>query len=349
MRLRMLLTMTLVGLALGNACWAIEQVVLYECPRLTAPPVIDGKADDVVWKTAALADLPYKFNAMDLTPAGSRNTFQAACDDTALYLTCTFYKDNAAPWKATRAGHDDPDLWTDDSTEIYIDPENNGRFFKFIVNCAGVYTDLRMTDAGIDYSWDATHATVAAVRDDKAWTLEMAVPWRDFGQQPAVGALWGFEILRFTGTNWATWTVGASWAHPEKFGMLSLGGGGFLGELAKLQQAIRPTKGDQWIMVLPSGMLRVQSLQQTLASAISEAALQVTEARFDANAVKNTAKRQELLAKLRPLPATLDAAAKAVPDALDAPRVQAWLVKLQAVTKEAKEVMYDARLATALE
>jgi len=335
-------------LLLGRAGEAMEEIVLYGCPRFATQPVISGKADDALWKTAPMAMLSYKFGAMDPTPADNRNEFKAAFDDTAFYLTCTFYREDNTPLRVNHMGRDDPDLWMDDSTEIYIDPANDGQFFKFIVNSAGVVTDLRMTSAGMDYSWDAIHAKILTTVTDKAWSLEMSVPWTDFGQHPALGAMWGFEVLRFTGKHWASWTVGGGWAHPEKFGYLCFGGGGFLNELQKLLQTVRKSKGDQWQVITPAGIMQFAAPTPALDAALAQSTQWITEARFDVMVLTNEKKRKELLAKVTPLQAVLEEARKASASSPDTSRVQALLTKLRVAGTTAREIEYDARIAQAL-
>lgn len=343
------LIIVLINLCCAGLCLAGEQVVLYDCPRLAAPPVIDGKADDAAWQPVPAVALPYKFSEMTPTPAGSRSEFKAAFDDANLYLTCTFYRDSDAPLKTNHAGHDDPDLWKDDSTEIYFDTANDGHFYKFIVNSAGVFTDLRYTDAGIDYTWEPTHAKVAAAADDKGWSLEMAVPWRDFGLTFTPGMMCGFEVLRFSGANWSSWTVGASWAHPEKFGYLCFGGGGFLNELQRLLQTLRKTKGDQWQLVTPAGILQYQAAAPALETVLAQTNRQLTEARFDVRVLADEKKREELLAKLTALQAVIDEARQLATTAPDTARVQAMLGKLTDAAAIARDVSYDARIAQVLE
>ncbi|NCO36252.1 MAG: hypothetical protein GW893_20625 [Armatimonadetes bacterium] len=340
--------LALLCLLTASFCLATEEVVLYDCLRLSAPLTIDGKADDAAWKAASWAELPYKFLQETPTPAGSRSEFRAGCDDESLYLTAIFYHDSDEALKANHAGRDDPDLWMDDSTEIYFDPASDGHFFKFIVSSAGIVTDFRQTDAGIDYSWTATNAKVATLVTDKAWSLEMSVPWQDFGVKPEPGSMWGFEVLRFSGKNWASWTMGASYNHPEKFGYLCFGGG-FLSAFGKLVDSVRKTKGDQWRLVSPVGLLQFSAAGPSLDAAIARASQQITEARFEAAVLSDAKKRADLLVKLTPLQAMLDEAKQAAAVGADGTRIQSLSAKLAEAAALAKDVGFEARIAQALE
>lgn len=333
----------------GRLGLAMEEVVLYDCPKLAATPNLDGRSDDEVWKAVPAAELPYKFLEEVPTPAGSRSEFKAAFDDQCVYVTCTFYRDSDAPLKANHVGRDDPDLWTDDSAEIYFDPANDGHFYKFIVSNAGVVTDFHQTDAGIDYTWTASNGKVATSVTDKAWSLEMSVPWEDFGFKPEPGAVWGFEVLRFSGKNWASWTVGASYGHPEKFGYLCFGGGGFLTEFNRLLQVVRKSKGDQWQLVSPLGMLQFSSAAPSLEAALRQASQRFTEARFEAAVLADAKKRSELLEKLKPLEVMLAEARQAVSEGVNTARVQSLILKLCEMAAVARDLDYEARIAQALE
>ena len=161
--------------------------------------------------------------------------------------------------------------------------------------------------------------------------------------------MWGFEVLRFTGKHWASWTVGGGWAHPEKFGYLCFGGAGFLTELQKLLQTVRKSKGDQWQVITPVGILQYTATASALDTALALATQSVTEARFDAQVLADDRRRKDLLEKVTPLQAVLDEARQAAAGTPDAARVQTLLVKLRDTTTAAKEIEYDARIGQALE
>lgn len=158
--------------SLSGGSVAREDVIIYECSRLPKPPRIDGVLNDPAWKLAPVSEIPYKFLAQRAIPAKSNSTFQLGFDERALYLNAVFYREPGVPLKQNYFSRDHPDLWMDDSTEIYFDPDNDGRFFKFIVNSAGVVTDLKLTNRGIDYSWDANEAEIKVNVDEKNGSLK---------------------------------------------------------------------------------------------------------------------------------------------------------------------------------
>lgn len=328
-----------------RATESAEDVVVYECARAAAPPTVDGVLDDEAWRVAAVSAIPYKFLAQTPELATSRSTVQLAYDSDCLYLAAVFYRDSKEPLKRNHLGRDDPDLWMDDSTEIYFDPESSGRFFKFIVSAAGVVTDFRQTDAGIDYTWNADGAKVAAKADEEKWTVEMSVPWVDFGLKLPEGQVWSFEILRFSGKSWASWTVGAAYARPEKFGYVCFGGG-FFAKLEELLSVARRAKGDRWRLVSRHGVLDYSSGPVALELAISSAARKLGEARLYARSVPDEKSRTAIQEKLRTLQDEMDKVLEecSPPAGLDEQKLKQALTRLAAIAGKAGNLSYECMI-----
>jgi hypothetical protein len=322
---------------------AIEDVVIYECRKADAAPVIDGKLEDAAWQKVESSGLPYKFQAQVPVPAESRSTFKLCYDSQALYLGVVFFRDDQTPLKQNHRGRDDPDLWMDDSTEIYFDTKVDGKFHKFIVNSAGVVTDFQQTDRGIDYSWNANGAKVQASVDDSRWSVEMSVPWTDFGIQVPERQIWGFEILRFSGKHWASWTVGASYARPEKFGFITFGEG-FFQELERLLTAASRPKGQHWRLVSRLGVVDFASQGVALDLAVAEAARKLGEARLNALNVPDASRREKILEKVQALQTNLDklATRDAEPAKLRDEEFKTALHRLSGISTEAADLTYEA-------
>ena len=336
-----------VGTASAGADAPLEDVVVYQCARMKAPPRIDGRLDERAWAHVPVEPVPYKFLAQTPQPAGSRSEFRVGFDDRCLYLGAVFYRTDNAPLKQDHLGHDDPDLWMDDSTEIYIDTRCDGQFYKLIVNTLGVVTDFQQTSGGIDYSWEATGASVAAAVTDKHWTVEMAVPWRAMGMTGPPQRLIGFEVLRFSGPRdvWSSWTVGGSYGHPEKFGYLSFGGG-VMHQIRMLARSVEASKGSSWQIVTSRGVLQYRSLDRTLSGALDHARAQVLTADMDIRSVPDPATQQRLAKQLKPIEASLadlEQAASAAP--LTGSLLRSMAMKLGAIVGQARRLSFDARIA----
>ena len=346
----------IVAVALVAACWTgtvasgaiapLEDVVVYECARMHVPPRIDGRLGERAWAKVPVEPVLYKFLAELPTLAGSRSDFRVGFDNRNLYLGAVFYRNDDAPMKQDHLGHDDPDLWMDDSTEIYIDTQCDGRFYKFIVNSLGVVTDFQQTAGGIDYSVEAAGATIAANVQTRFWTVEMAVPWRTMGMSGPPKRLIGFEVLRFSGPRqtWASWTVGGSYGHPEKFGYLSFGGG-VMEHLQRLVRSVEASKGHAWQIVTRDGMLQYRSLALTLADALAQARAQVLTTDMDIRNVPNAATRRRLAKAFKPAADTLAGIERAAADKpLTGARLRSILLDVDDAAGVTRDLSFEARI-----
>jgi hypothetical protein len=335
------------GLSATFAAPAIEDVVIYECHKAPASPVIDGVLNDTAWKDAVVSEIPYQFMAQVPTPCPVRSTVRLCYDDRALYLASVFDRDSKEPLKQNHQGRDDPDLWNDDCAEIYFDTNVDGKFFKFIVSSAGVVTDFRQTDRGIDYSWNANGLAVRTSVEDERWCIEMSVPWSDLGVATPERAIWGFEILRFSGKrqNWASWTVGAAYARPEKFGLITFGQG-FFHELGRLLQAARASKGPRWRLVSRLGILDYSSTPVAVDLAVAEASRKLGEARLNTTNVPDDTKRRKLLEKIDGLQKELDAlTGKSLPTEQTSDQdIKSAIYLLSETDRKALGVSYEAMI-----
>ena len=334
------------GVGARGAVAPLEDVIVYECRRVPAPPRIDGRLDEAAWSRVPAEPILYKFLAQTPEPAGSHGTFRLGFDARHLYLGIMFDRAGPVPLKQGHLGHDDPDLWMDDSAEIYVDPKCDGQFYKLIVNSLGVLTDFQQTSAGIDYSWEATGAKVAARVYPRFWTIEMSVPWRAMGMSGPPRRLIGFEVLRFSGPRetWASWTVGASYGHPEKFGYLSFGGG-VMGHIRTLVRSVEASKGSAWQIVTRDGVMQYRSLRITLDEALQHARAQVLTTRMDIHNVPDDKTRRRLTGAFQAVEAALAEAEKTA-DAgpLTGSRLRSALLRLSTAVTQARELSFDARI-----
>lgn len=82
---------------------------------------------------------------------------------------------------------DDPDMWKDDSVEVFINPSGDRRnYIQILVNSDGVVCDqksvsLGSLSAGADYSWDS-HALVRVHRAHKLWGATISIPLSRLGR-----------------------------------------------------------------------------------------------------------------------------------------------------------------------
>jgi hypothetical protein len=119
----------------------------------------------------------------------------------------------------------------EDAVEVFLQPKApNGPLYQFVVNALGTYYDALDNDPTFDCK-----AQIAARREAKSWSVEMALPWKELKlSPPRSGEVWGFNVGREhrpkEPTEWSTWAPLREglqkFAVPEGFGRLEFSGEG---------------------------------------------------------------------------------------------------------------------------
>ena len=173
--------------------------------RTDAPPAIDGRLDDEVWRTAAMLSEFVQQSPLDGAPATEDTEAYIAYDRDHVYFA--FYLHYADPgiMRASRADRDT--TWQDDLITVYLDPFlDQQRSYDFDLNGYNVQGDgvinAGQTQGGpipiADRSWDALFYSGAQIVED-GYTAEMAIPFKSFRypeQPPGAEHRWGFQIVR---------------------------------------------------------------------------------------------------------------------------------------------------------
>lgn len=200
--------------ALG-ACAAQElrpdlaPVPSYEVHRASSPIVMDGRADDAAWRKAA--PVVFQFPWEQQTGAKQKTTARMLWDDQFLYV---FYDCEDTDIVALHADRDDP-TYKDDAVEIFINPDPKQEFYYGLeINARAVVYDYfyafpRLLIKRVDFQGlqlaSYLRGTVNARGDtDTGWTLELAIPWRNFAElrepsPPRAGDTWGINLNRWDG------------------------------------------------------------------------------------------------------------------------------------------------------
>lgn len=193
--------------------------------KADAPPVIDGKLSDECWKKAVFNKNYYEY----IKPNPKRVKLKTECavmyDDNGVYVGIVNFDDDTSKLKQTIIKNHNGEIWKDDSAEIYFDPTATGiPFFCFVVNSLGKYNDFyRMDQANIRYDWNGVGVKAAASVEKDRWTLELFVPWADFGAKAVPGSMWTFNHNRFkfgSGNLLCSSAPCASFYSADKFGFL---------------------------------------------------------------------------------------------------------------------------------
>ena len=141
----------------------------YFAPRVTEPPVIDGRLADPAWKqTESAGDfLMHKRG----TPAEHPTEFRVCYDHGHLYVGIKAHQDASTLYVYTQR-HDAP-VWREDSVEFVIHPSESpdADFYHLIVNPKGnVYDQLK------EHPGFTTKARIKTGVEPKCFVIEAAIP-----------------------------------------------------------------------------------------------------------------------------------------------------------------------------
>lgn len=167
---------------------------------VVAPPTIDGRLDEPIWRTAAIASGFVQRTPRGGAMASQRTEVRVAYDRHTIYVGVRNF-DTAPDSIAQQLGRRDSDEIYSDWFSVGFDSYADRRTaFVFRVNPRGVLRDAYLSnDESEDPLWDAVW-DVAARIDRAGWTAEFAIPLSQLrydlrGEQGAARA-WGINFSR---------------------------------------------------------------------------------------------------------------------------------------------------------
>ncbi|MEA3403030.1 MAG: sugar-binding protein [Armatimonadota bacterium] len=180
------------------------------CAFTSQAPEIDGSLDDACW-SQALPLAPFQKLTRG-TPAEHQSTGYLLWDRSRLYIGVQCQEPEMERIRATVTQRDGP-VYSDDCIEIFLVPPHapllarfpeHRRYFHLIANSMGTRYDEIGLEAPrtFDGQWRA-----AAARGESAWSLEVAVPFADFGVTVSDGDVWRGNIsrARWVEKEYSTW------------------------------------------------------------------------------------------------------------------------------------------------
>ncbi|MBU1857343.1 MAG: carbohydrate-binding family 9-like protein, partial [Verrucomicrobia bacterium] len=201
------------------------------CASATEPPVIDGRLDDACWKQSVELGPFVRIAGGELPREGSRAYLLH--DDKYLYLGIEC--DESLLDERLQRTHEikremkerDADVYADDCVEVFLQPDPaKGAYYHLVINSLGtLYDALCGKDGSTDKGW-SSNAKIAVSSDQKAWRIELAMPWSDFDMAAKDGGRFRFNICRHECPNqeYTCWSpTGQGFHQPDKFGVVVLG------------------------------------------------------------------------------------------------------------------------------
>jgi hypothetical protein len=163
--------------------------------RAVHPPVLDGRDDDEVWRTAQPITEFQEFDPDEGKPARFRTMAKVAYDEHNFYVFIRAFDPEPQKIQKILARRDvRPPT---DQLKIVIDSYHDRRTgYEFAVSPAGVKRDYAIyNDANEDDSWDGVW-DVATTVDSLGWTAEFRIPLSQLRYANAPVHTFGFAIWR---------------------------------------------------------------------------------------------------------------------------------------------------------
>ena len=148
-------------------------------------PTIDGDVSDAVWARADVIDEFYQLEPDTGQPVSERTEVRFLYDTDNLYIYVYAYDRNPELITATTKNRDGS-FAVDDTVRVILDPLNTRRNgYLFVMNAlGGRIDDLIQNNTDFIREWNSIWTGSSRIVDN-GWTVEMAIPFRNFSFDPA--------------------------------------------------------------------------------------------------------------------------------------------------------------------
>jgi Domain of unknown function (DUF5916)/Carbohydrate family 9 binding domain-like len=180
--------------AKGRPVLPPEKAQPVRIPRFESAPVIDGKLDDAVWKSAAVFKNFYQIQPGDNIAPSKPTEMLMGYDSHTLYIAWHCY-DEPDKVRSTVAKRDQ--IFNDDYVGFYLDTFNDRRkAFIMFFNPLGVQADGVYTEGqGEDYSPDFVMESKGSITTD-GYVIEIALPFKSLRYEAGKDKQWGVQFFR---------------------------------------------------------------------------------------------------------------------------------------------------------
>jgi hypothetical protein len=143
--------------------------------RAAEPPVLDGRDDEVVWKSVQVIDQFLQAKPSEGAPARLRTEARMLYDSHNLYVFVRAFDSHPDSIVSLLSRRDEQTA--SDEIILLLDPYHDRRTgYEFVVNPAGVKSDYAIyNDGNEDVAWDAVWDAATAI-DSLGWTAEYRIP-----------------------------------------------------------------------------------------------------------------------------------------------------------------------------
>ncbi len=189
-----------------------------------APPVLDGRDDDAVWKAAPVIDGFLQARPSEGLPPGLRTEARVAYDAHHLYVFVRSFDPHPDSIVSLLSRRDE--ATASDHITLMVDSYHDRRTgFEFWVNPAGVKCDYAIyNDGNEDSAWDAVWDAATQI-DSLGWTVEYRIPLSQLHYSSKPNGTFGLLIWRLIERNaevvtWPLYRASVS-GLPSQFGELT--------------------------------------------------------------------------------------------------------------------------------
>ena len=198
-RRRILATTILMVLILWPRVGFSSSKEVFDIPRFTEAPVIDGVLDNPVWEREALKiENFHQLSPKEMGDPSEKTVAYVGYDEKNLYVAFRCYDSNPKKIRASVTNRDS--CIEDDWVIIFLDTFNEKRrAFGFLLNPLGIQMDcLRIEEGGnenMDFSWDTVYFSDGKI-DEEGYVVEMAVPFKSIRFPDREDKVWGVTLGR---------------------------------------------------------------------------------------------------------------------------------------------------------
>ncbi|HEY0378808.1 MAG TPA: DUF5916 domain-containing protein [Pyrinomonadaceae bacterium] len=171
-----------------------EKASPIQIAKFEKAPVIDGKLDDEVWKTAAVFKDFLQFRPGDNVAPSQPTEVMMGYDAKFLYIA---FRAHDEPGKVRATVPKRDQVFDDDTVGMYLDTFNDRRrAYVLVFNPLGVQADGIFTEgSGEDYSVDIVMESKGEITE-AGYTVEVAIPFKSLRYEAGKDKQWGIHFLR---------------------------------------------------------------------------------------------------------------------------------------------------------
>jgi hypothetical protein len=178
----------------GMPALPAEKASAVHIPRFDKPPVIDGKMDEEVWKTATVLKDFYQTSPGDNIAPTAPTEAYIGYDAKFLYVAFHCF-DDPTKVRATVARRDN--VFGEDNVRLFLDTFNDQRrAYVLGFNPLGVQQDGIFTEGqGTDFSVDIVMESKGTITSD-GFIVEVAIPFKSLRYEAGKDKQWGIHVWR---------------------------------------------------------------------------------------------------------------------------------------------------------